>query len=375
MYFRKLTKNRCLMIYIAWFIFIFTIVQFLVVAANIIFEPKLPKRRINYENLVSVLIPARNEEKNIVNILNDLLHQDYRNIEVIVFNDQSNDRTAEIVMEYATTDHRIKLINSDSLPNGWLGKNHACYSLAKHANGDYLLFLDADVRISNDIVINAISFAEHYKLGLLSIFPKQIIKTLGEKVTVPMMNYILLSLLPLILVRKSKFPSFAAANGQFMLFNSAIYKSISPHERMKNNKVEDIAIAQFFKKKNIRIACLVGDDTIQCRMYNGFKDAVNGFSKNVTAFFSNSFIVSLLFWLTTTFGFLFVLFALPFMFSVSYVFVYLTTRIFTSMVSKQNIFDNILYLIPLQISCGLFIYKAFINKFIKGYQWKGRSIH
>jgi hypothetical protein len=110
-------------------------------------------------------------------------------------------------------------------------------------------------------------------------------------------------------------------------------------------------------------------------MYQGFNDAVNGFSKNVTAFFGNSFIVALLFWLTTTFGFLFVLFAFPYAFFVSYIIVYFATRIFTSMVSKQNIFDNLLYLIPQQISCGLFIYKAFINKFMKDYQWKGRSIH
>jgi glycosyltransferase involved in cell wall biosynthesis len=350
-------------------------VQLLIVVVNVIFEPKLPKRHINYNRLVSILIPARNEEKNISNILNDVCHQDYRNIEVIVFNDQSSDRTAEIVMKYATLDNRIILINSDGIPDGWLGKNYACFSLSKSATGDYFLFLDADVRISNDIVINTISYSEYYKLGLLSIFPKQIIKSLGEKITVPNMNYILLSLLPLILVRKSKFPSFAAANGQFMLFNSRKYKLLAPHERMKHDKVEDIAIARFFKKKKIRIACLVGDKTIRCRMYKGFNDAVNGFSKNVIAFFGNSFILSLLFWLTTTFGFLVVLFVLPFTFFMLYISVYLLTRIFVYFVSKQKVLDSLLYFIPQQISCGLFIYKAFVNKFISGYQWKGRSIN
>jgi glycosyltransferase involved in cell wall biosynthesis len=363
------------MIIIAGFILIFTFAGFMVAVANLIFEPKLPKRHIQYRNLVSVLIPARNEENNIGNILNDLVHQDYSNIEVIVFNDQSTDRTAEIVEEYAKLDPRIKMTSSDGLPDGWLGKNYACDTLAKNARGAYLLFLDADVRICDDIIINAISYCEYYKLGLLSIFPKQIIKSLGEKVTVPMMNYILLSLLPLILVRTSKLKSFAAANGQFMLFNADTYKTMAPHEIMRKNKVEDIAIAQFFKEKHIPIACLVGDDTIQCRMYNGFKEAVNGFSKNVTAFFGNSFIVALFFWFVTTFGFLFVLFAFSNVVFVSFIIIYFVTRIFTSMVSKQNILDNLLYLIPQQISCGLFIFKAFIYKFIKEYQWKGRSIH
>src|ERR1035437_3764797 len=242
------------MIYIACFIFFFTIAGFLVAAANFIFRPVLPKGKLLFDDLVSILIPARNEENNIGNILDDLLHQDYKNIEILVFNDQSTDRTANIVMTYAKQDPRITLINSGGLPDGWLGKNYACYSLAKNAKGVYFLFLDADVRISNDIIIRSISYATQYELGLFSIFHRQIIKTIGEKATVPVMNYILLSLLPLILVRKSKRASFAAANGQFMFFNSIVYKLFDPHEIMKHNKVEDIAISRFLKMKNIKVA-------------------------------------------------------------------------------------------------------------------------
>jgi glycosyltransferase involved in cell wall biosynthesis len=363
------------MIYIAFFILFFSILQLLVVITNVIFEPKLPNASIQDECLVSILIPARNEEKNISNVLKDLMNQDYRNIEIIVFNDQSDDHTAEIVKEFSLLDSRVKLINSDGLPDGWLGKNFACYSLSKHACGEFYLFLDADVRLCNNIIINAIAYAKRYKLGLLSIFPKQIIASIGEKITVPNMNYILLSLLPLILVRRSKFPSFAAANGQFMFFNARVYESMLPHETMKNNKVEDIAIARFFKKNKILVACLVGNETIRCRMYNSFNDAVNGFSKNVTEFFGNSFILAVLFWFAVTFGFLFVLFALPLTIFIIYIAVYLSIRILISIVSKQKILDNLIYLIPQLISCGLFIYKAFLNRFILDYTWKGRSIH
>jgi glycosyltransferase involved in cell wall biosynthesis len=362
------------MIYIAYSIVVFALIQLMIATANLIFETKLPPGHNPCDALVSVLIPARNEEENIGLVLKDLMHQDYKNIEVIVFNDQSSDRTAEIVEQYALLDNRIKLINSNALPDGWLGKNFACYSLSAMAKGEYLLFLDADVRLSNNIIINAISYALHYQLGLISIFPKQIIKSRGEKITVPTMNYILLSLLPLFLVKKLKFPSIAAANGQFMLFNAGIYVSLSPHKRMKNNKVEDIAIARFLKKEKQHIACLLGDDTIRCRMYTGFTDAVNGFSKNVTAFFGNSFFFSLLFWLTTTFGFLIVFFFLPFVFFISYIVVYLLTRIIISWISEQKVFDNILYSFAQQLVCGLFIFKAIINKFNKNYQWKGRSV-
>lgn len=188
------------------------------------------------------------------------------------------------------------------------------------------------------------------------------------------MNHILLTLLPLILVRKSKFSSLAAANGQFMLFDSTVYKSLHPHERMKNNLVEDIEIARFLKKEHHKIACLTGDNSIQCRMYTGAKDAVRGFSKNVSAFFGNSILLAFIFWLISSFGFLVVLFGLSLPLFLSYILFYLLTRIIVSVVSEQNTTDNLMLLIPQQISFGLFIFHALINKKNKTYYWKGREI-
>jgi len=198
--------------------------------------------------------------------------------------------------------------------------------------------------------------------------------TPGEKVTVPNMNFILLSLLPLILVRKSIFPSLAAANGQFMFFNAKTYHELSPHEKMKSNMVEDIEIARYLKREMRNIACLTGDDSIKCRMYSGFADAVSGFSKNTATFFGNSLIMAILFWIVTTFGFLLVLRELSSFVFITYLIIYLTMRIMISWVSEQNPAGNLLYLIPQQVSCGLFIYHAFRNRILKRYTWKGREI-
>jgi glycosyltransferase involved in cell wall biosynthesis len=359
---------------LAYIIITFTLILLLVALINLISETSLPKKIIQSSEQVSVLIPARNEENNIVNILQDLIKQDYSNIEIIVFDDQSEDKTREIVKEFAAADTRIRLVCSEGLPEGWLGKNYACHSLSKHSKGDYLLFLDADVRIKNNTIGKAVSFSRKHDLTLISIFPKQIIGSTGEKITVPNMNYILLSLLPLILVRKSKFPSLSAANGQFMFFKAWIYNSVEPHMLMKSNKVEDISIARYLKQNQYKISCLVGDDDINCRMYSGFTDAVTGFSKNVIAFFGNSFLLAVIFWLITTFGFLAVLFFLSEWLFIGYLAAYLLTRIFISVSSHQNILYNLVFIIPLQISMGIFIYKAFINKFFRKYQWKGRSI-
>jgi len=236
------------------------------------------------------------------------------------------------------------------------------------------LFLDADVRISKNLINNAISFSLKNNTSLISIFPKQIIKTYGEWITVPNMNYILVTLLPLILVRKLRFSSLSAANGQFMFFSADAYRSLMPHRTFRNHKVEDIAIARLFKKSGFRIACLLGDNDITCRMYHSFADSVNGFSKNVIAFFGNSFILAVLFWLITTFGFLAVMMVFSKMVFFLYVIALLVIRVIVSAASRQNIFYNLVFMIPLQISLGLFIYKAFINKHLRKFQWKGRSI-
>lgn len=362
------------MIGIAWFIFIFAVLQLLVASINLIRRPKLPAMFESCEGLVSILIPVRNEEHTIGIILDDLIHQEFKNIEILVFDDESEDNSADVIAKFRKIDPRIRLIPSSGLPEGWLGKMHACHILSQHAKGKYLLFLDADVRIHHDAVVKAVSYARHYRLGLLSIFPQQIMKTTGEWLTIPVMNYILLSLLPLILVRTSGFSSFSAANGQFMLFNASVYRDLNPHEKMKMNPVEDIAISRMYKKNNIPVACLVGDNTVQCRMYEGYKTAVHGFSKNVTAFFGRSFLLAILFWIITTAGPLIIFFWLPKPIFFLYCAVYIATRLIVSTISHQRILLNILYIVPQQLALGFFIYRALINAGLKRYQWKGRYI-
>ena len=158
---------------IAYLVIAFTVIQFLISLVNILFETNLPKTQDISTGLVSILIPARNEADNIGILLNDLVNQDYKNIEVLVFNDQSEDKTAEIVTKYTINDSRIRMISSAGLPAGWLGKNFACDSLAEQANGKYMLFLDADVRIGNTPIRRAISFSDRQGTGLISIFPRQ----------------------------------------------------------------------------------------------------------------------------------------------------------------------------------------------------------
>jgi glycosyltransferase involved in cell wall biosynthesis len=354
-------------------VFAFTALQLLLALVNVIFRERM-RHGAPGKGLVSVLIPARNEEINIASIMGDVLSQDHDDFELIVCDDQSDDKTAAIVEEYAARDARIRLIRTKELPQGWLGKNHACHTLAQKAKGRYFLFLDADVRIGGDIIGQAIAHAERHGLALISIFPRQIMKSLGEKITVPLMNYILLTLLPLILVRISRRPSLSAANGQFMFFAAAEYKELHPHRVMKNNPVEDIGIARYYKKSGLKISCRAGDSRVSCRMYRGFSEAVQGFSKNVIVFFGGYFIPALLFWAVTTAGIAFIPpgAGWPWFF-VCLAMIY-SCRALVSIGGRQNIAENMIYLPVQQVVLGIFILQAIRNRMKKEFRWKGRVI-
>ncbi|HPE39640.1 MAG TPA: glycosyltransferase family 2 protein [Bacteroidales bacterium] len=359
---------------ILYFFVLFAAVQFLVVLSNYIFrEPFVEPDDINKE-LISVLIPARNEEENIPNILDDLLSQNYSNIEVLVCNDHSDDKTKEIVLEYSRVDSRIRMIDSKPLPKGWLGKNWACYQLSKMANGSYFLFLDSDVRIETTLLSKSIHYLNEMGLGMFSIFPVQKMKTNGEYNTVPLMHYILVTLLPLSLVKRSRFRSLSAANGQFMFYKASIYNEQQPHENVKGDKVEDIRIAQKLKAKGIKIGCLTGLDEISCRMYHGYREGIIGFSKNMAAFFGNSYLFAFLFWALTTLP----LFLIPIYGDLLTIVLFFTyfigSKILFSLLSKQNVLKNLILTIPQHITMFIILIYSIYTQITKQQQWKGRSI-
>lgn len=352
----------------------FTFIQLMVALANLLFYQSYQNYNYQEDELVSVLIPARNEEINLPKLLTDLQNQAYQNIEAIVFDDQSTDNTSGIVKEYAATWNKIRYLTSNVLPDGWLGKNYACHSLSEQAKGKYYLFLDADVRIKENLIAESLGYIRYYKPGLMSVFPKQIMKSFGEKITVPNMNYILLSLLPLILVRKTKTPSVTAANGQFMFFRAECYRKIKPHFALRTSKVEDIEISRLFKRRGVKVACLTGSENITCRMYPGFREAVHGFSKNVVMFFGNSILLAIVFWLITSLGFVVVYISFQTHIFIGYIIALIMIRIMVSKVSRQPVFQNLVFAPLQQITLGIFIIKAIIIKFSKQYTWKQRNI-
>jgi len=143
---------------------------------------------------------------------------------------------------------------------------------------------------------------------------------------------------------------------------------------MKNRKAEDIAILRYFKKHKIPVACLAGGKSVSCRMYKNFNEAVNGFSKNITAFFGNSYILTVLFWLVTTFGFIVFPMAEKYSMFSFYILLYLFTRVLVSMASHQPIGDNLIFIFHQQFAMALIIYRSLMYRMKKEFLWKGRNI-
>jgi len=352
----------------------FIVLRFTVTLFNFISNPKLTRVTRHYDDLVSILIPVRNEEENIVILLASILKQEYKNYEVIIYDDESDDNTYNVCAAFAAAHSNISLIKGTPLPAGWMGKNHACHQLARKARGKFLLFLDADDVIHPGLINSSVHRMYINKLCLLSLFPTQIMQTTGESVTVPLLNFLLLNLLPLRLVFLLKSPAVATACGQFMLFDAANYHENEWHELVKDKVVEDAEIMRQVKARKCNGEVLLANNMIHCRMYKGYNDALNGFSKNSLALFNYSITALLVFILVLIGGPMIILMTL----NINLIFfmagIILLPRIMISLSSGQSAWRNII-LHPVQMINMAVIAFMSIQRYLTGTnRWKGRRV-
>lgn len=229
--------------------------------------------------LVSVLIPARNEEENIENCLKSLQKQDYKNFEIIVLDDNSKDRTAEIVERIAAKDDRIRLLKGQSLPEGWAGKPFACYQLAENAKGSWLMFLDADTTSEPHMIRSTLALAIELKLSLLSGFPRQMAESLPEKIALPIMYFIIMSWLPLWWLHRSLGHRTSLTIGQYLLFRREEYWRIGGHEAVKDRILEDVWLGVETVRQGGRHLAIDLSTVFNCRMYRNVGAIWEGFVK------------------------------------------------------------------------------------------------
>jgi len=229
--------------------------------------------------LVSVLIPARNEEANIAACLESLQEQDYPDYEILVLDDNSEDNTAAVVGEIAAADPRVRLLRGEPLPEGWAGKPYACHQLAKEAGGSWLLFTDADTAHAPNMLSSALAYAHSHKLSLLSGFPLQHVTSFTQKIALPIMYFILLSCCPLWWLQDSKKPKPGIAIGQFLFLRADDYREMGGHEAVKSRKVEDMWLGFELARRGKRQGVVDLSRVVSCHMYTRSSEVMQGITR------------------------------------------------------------------------------------------------
>jgi chlorobactene glucosyltransferase len=202
-------------------------------------EPRLRRGR-----KVSVLVPARNEERNIRLCIDSLLDQTYANYEIVVLDDQSTDGTWEIISQYQERlPGRVRAVRGEPLPReGWLGKPHAMQQLARHASGEYLMFTDADTVHGTESIAWAVTNLESHRADCVSGYVYQEMNTLGEQFIVPATYIMSAMLLPLWLITALPTPGLSFAIGQLLIFRRSAFEAIGGYSRVRGQISDDLAI-------------------------------------------------------------------------------------------------------------------------------------
>lgn len=242
---------------------------------------------------LSILVPARNEEQCIEACVRSLVAQAYQRLEVIVLDDGSSDATGSIVQRVIdelppAQASRLRLLQGAALPAGWIGKNYACHQLSQHAHGDYFFFTDADTVHAPGTATAVVACIQRLGVKLLTAQPAFELGSLGEYLVVPLLNFTIMTLLPVALVRLRPEPSLATGNGQLMCFHRSAYEKIGGHASVKGEILEDVLLARAVKAADDRMVFVDAFEFVRCRMYRSFSEVWSGFSKNLFAFYNYS---------------------------------------------------------------------------------------
>lgn len=229
---------------------------------------------------VSLLVPARNEEQNLAACVRAALAARPPPLEVLIYDDESTDRTAEVITRLGREDARVRAVEAEPLPAGWVGKPHACQRLGEAAAGEVLLFLDADVRLE--------PVGPGLLLGLfedgadvVTAVPRQETRSFFERLVVPLLHVVYAALLPLALIPRTRDPRVLAASGQILALKREAWRRLEGFCRVRDAIVDDMALCRAAKEAGLRVVFADGHAIARCRMYRSAREVWEGFSKNL----------------------------------------------------------------------------------------------
>lgn len=246
-----------------------------------------PRDRADQDDVcVSVLIPARNEALRIGPLLDSVLASEGVSCDLCVLDDESQDGTDAIVEAYSRRHSNVRLLKGAPVPVGWSGKQFACYQLAQQAKYEELAFLDADVALSKDGLVRAVTQRRRTGADLLSGFPRQRVITMGEQLLIPLIHVILLCFLPFALMRWTRMKGAAAGCGQFFLTTKQAYGISGGHSAIPQSLHDGIMLPRAYRTSGLKTDLFDASDVAQCRMYTSFSETWSGLMKNANEGFA-----------------------------------------------------------------------------------------
>ena len=230
--------------------------------------------------VVSVCIPARDEERNVEAIVRGALASEETSVEVLVYDDQSTDATPRILAALRAEDPRVRAVATEPLPEGWNGKQWGCERMGRAARGAWLLFTDADVRLAPDCLARALAEAARLDAALLSTIPREETGSPLERLVVPLIHWMLFSWLPMPRMRTTDDPATSAGCGQFLLVRRDAWEAAGGHAAFRASMHDGIRLPRNVRRAGFRTDLYDGSESVSCRMYRDAGETWRGFTKN-----------------------------------------------------------------------------------------------
>jgi glycosyltransferase involved in cell wall biosynthesis len=334
---------------------------------------RIPRNGRDLSASVAVLLPVRNEAMNIVELVDSLKAQTgITDLKFYFLDDNSEDDTLELLKREIAGDKRFSLSSGQLLPEGWLGKPWALEQLRSQTKADYIVNIDADVRLAPKAICATINLLIEQKLDFVSPYPKQIAKSFGERMIQPLLQWSWLSTVPLRIAEKSGKPSLAVANGQFFAVRESSLAAVAGYSASKTAVLDDMELARTLLRNGFKGCVADGSHIATCHMYNSWAEVKAGYGKSLWAAFGSKFgsFVAIAFLFLTGIlpligaiaGFTAGFYALEFV---------IISRIIAARVSGGRFLDSLLH----PISTLMLIYLIIYSWSARGkVQWKGRTL-
>ena len=350
--------------------FLFPLILLTIAAVNFV-QIRTPNRSSELAGTVGVLVPMRNEAENVEGLVATLAAQDGL-LHFYLLDDSSEDQTLELLQQFTKADSRFTVIKAAPLKDKWIGKTWALQQLFDASNEEILVSIDADVRLSNDAINKAVTLMHGARLDFVSPYPRQIARTLGERLIQPLLQWSWLTTVPLRFAESSGQKSMAVANGQFFVVRRSALDSIGGYATVKHAVIDDVFLARELVKSGSSGTVINGSDIAETRMYTSWSQIEAGYGKSLSKAFGSI---------------LGALFVVVFLFATSIAPLVLGlignpygwlgfgaivgTRVLSAIKSRGNVLDSVLH----PISVVALIYLIAYSYLMRGsIQWKGRTV-